>query len=250
MTVIDIFIIVPTTLAIWQFFQNRLVLQQLNAIRPVILILTGLVIIALFHLADLWTMIVLPLWMPKKEAMMIMVDLHQNLKWLISMVGVGFIIVGIFHLLNILFPRIITIQNRLMEKESYLKNILQAETDMAIIAINKDLHIEYHNPLAAMLFNEEQNEEDSAYKRVKSAYSLPERLETLIIKGEKAEKHWVDTIKLDGKQRLIDMRIALIKNEKQELDGYLLLTRDITNYTHIINTIDELVAEVEDELRY
>ncbi len=113
MTVIDVSIIISTFFAVWQVKRNFPILKSLQATKPVIFMLSGLIVIALFYTADLATMLVLPFFMPMKKAMAIMNDLHLNLKWIVSLVGVGLIIGGFLYLIKNLFPRIQGLMNEI-----------------------------------------------------------------------------------------------------------------------------------------
>ena len=57
-------------------------------------ILGGLLLVALFYLADLLAMHAVPSFMPRAEAMTIMRELHLNGSWLVALLGIGTICFG------------------------------------------------------------------------------------------------------------------------------------------------------------
>jgi len=131
MTTIDIIIIVLTLFATWSFYSHRETLRKLEVSFGVLLCLGGLVVISLFYLADLYTMFVLPLFVPMADAMRIMDDLHLNFKWIVTVIGVGMIVCGIIYLIKILLPRI---SKLLEDQKSHQKNleikVLQRTADL------------------------------------------------------------------------------------------------------------------------
>jgi PAS domain S-box-containing protein len=140
MTIIDALIIVGTLLAILQFKKNFATLKELRATKSVIAMLVGLIVIALFYTADLVTMFVFPLFMPMMKAMTIMKDLHLNLKWIVSLVGVGFIVGGLFHLIKTMLPRIVTTGEKLKDSERQLRAIM--DNTVAVVFV-KDIEGRY-----------------------------------------------------------------------------------------------------------
>ncbi|MBF0195055.1 MAG: PAS domain S-box protein, partial [Magnetococcales bacterium] len=131
MTTIDILIILGTAIAGWQLKKKWAVLQKLNVIRPILLIFSGLLLIALFYFADLFTMYVLPIYMPMDEAMEIMHNLHLNSRWGVSLAAELLIILGLFFLIKNLFPQIVSFQGQLKEhKEQLEKRIIERTTNL------------------------------------------------------------------------------------------------------------------------
>ncbi|MCK5342200.1 MAG: PAS domain-containing protein, partial [Candidatus Heimdallarchaeota archaeon] len=106
MTAIDLLIIGMTTYALVIFYKHRKSLKYLNLYVGASFVLLGLTIIALFYLADLLTMFLLPIFIPMKVAMDIMRNLHLNYNWIVALCGVGLIISGFIYMTRILFPGI------------------------------------------------------------------------------------------------------------------------------------------------
>ncbi|MBF0448174.1 MAG: PAS domain S-box protein [Magnetococcales bacterium] len=126
MTVFDLLIIFGTVASWWQFRKNRAALETLNAVPPISFILTGLLSISLFYFTDLVIMNVLPFFIPKMSAMALMEDLHLNLKWVVTLFGVGFILLGLLRLLHTLFPQIVAIQNQNQASQTALMEAVQS----------------------------------------------------------------------------------------------------------------------------
>ncbi|MBF0447485.1 MAG: PAS domain S-box protein [Magnetococcales bacterium] len=126
MTALDLLIIFGTVASWWQFRKNRVALETLNAVPPISFILTGLLSISLFYFTDLVIMNILPFFIPKTWVMALMEDLHLNLKWLVTLFGVGFILLGLLRLLHTLFPQIVAIQNQNQASQTALMKAVQS----------------------------------------------------------------------------------------------------------------------------
>ena len=121
MAVIDIIIIAMTMLAFWIFLENRELLKELQVLSGVTLILIGLLLLAVFYLADLSIMFLLPFFMPMDKAMDIMRELHLNYMWLVSAASISSIVIGLVYLIKRLFPRIVALCTKLEETQKELK---------------------------------------------------------------------------------------------------------------------------------
>jgi len=107
MTLVDVVIISITLFVYVTFYQQRFILRQLNLHLGAGLLLLGLTLTALFYLGDLITMHVMPLIMPMKEAMSMMLYWHLNFMWPVSLLGSGLIAAGLFYLMKVLFPKVL-----------------------------------------------------------------------------------------------------------------------------------------------
>ena len=128
MTAIDVVILTATMLAGWQVKTNKAILVQLNVFYHVVMMLVGLAFFALYYLGDLITMFILPLFMPVEQAMHYMGLLYINFNWICSLVGVGFIFIGLFTLTKRLFPQIVNIHLKLKEHSDQLDQQVQERT--------------------------------------------------------------------------------------------------------------------------
>jgi PAS domain S-box-containing protein len=248
MTLIDVLIIFGTVIAGWQFRRKRLVLANLNATLPVLLMMGGLFVIALFYLADLVTMFILPMFMPMAKAMMVMNDLHLNLKWVVSLVGVGLILVGVTILLNNLFPKIMKFQEEIQEKESYLNSILSSSVNMAIAATDLDYKIKYFNPTAEQLFG--YTKEDALGQTVQEIHVRenvsPSRFDNGIRSVKETGEHNYSIQKGVGENfKYIESRVSKIIDQNQKLIGYVLTSRDTTENRVIMQSLKDALEEAE-----
>ncbi|UCE78693.1 MAG: diguanylate cyclase [Nitrospiraceae bacterium] len=113
MTIIDLIIIVITLILFWNYYQNRKLLKQLKMQYGVTIILGGFYIMAFLYYVDILAMHVFPIFMPRKQSMEIMTDLHLNYSWILSATGFFLLLIGMVYLNKIIFPRIILYQKKL-----------------------------------------------------------------------------------------------------------------------------------------
>ena len=122
-------------------------------------------------------------------------------------------------------------QEELAQKSLYMENILRSSTTMAIAATDRGLHIKYFNPEAERIFACKADE--ILGKTVSEIYKL-----------EKVDaKRFVDAIKLVETQGIshysveqqtpagmiyIDSQITAIWDHNNNLDGFVLMSRDVT----------------------
>ncbi len=128
MTAIDLLIIFGGVVAAWQYFRNRKVLEQLQILRPIGLVLVGLLCLAIFYFADLYTRIIIPILMPSRQAATILESLHLNLGWFAALSGEIFIISGLFILLHKLFPQIVASHQNLTSQRDKLEQMVKERT--------------------------------------------------------------------------------------------------------------------------
>jgi len=121
MTIIDVVIITLTLFACWNFYKYRPTLKQLQLSRALFICLSGLITIAIFYFADLYTMFVMPLYMPMSEAMDNMRILHFDYQWILAIVCVSLIVGGLIDLMSNLLPKINNMLNELKANRHVLK---------------------------------------------------------------------------------------------------------------------------------
>lgn len=95
MTVIDIVIIAVVAFVLIVVSRQRRQLAGMPAHRGFFAINVGLSIIALFYLADLLTMHLLPMIAARSDAMDLMLELHLNAAWVVALFGIGTISLGL-----------------------------------------------------------------------------------------------------------------------------------------------------------
>ena len=129
MTLVDVVIISITLLVYVTFYQQRFILRQLNLHLGAGMLLLGLTLITLFYLGDLITMHVLPLIMPMKEAMAMMLSWHSNFIWSVSLVGSGLIAAGLYYLMKVLFPKVLDLieTTKAAKKEAEAASLAKSE---------------------------------------------------------------------------------------------------------------------------
>ena len=95
MTVIDTMIIVVIVFALIFVSRQCRQFSGMPAHRGFFAIYVGLSIIALFYLADLLIMHLLPVIATRSYAMDLMLDLHLNVAWVVTLIGIGIISIGL-----------------------------------------------------------------------------------------------------------------------------------------------------------
>lgn len=121
MTAIDVLIITLTLFACRTFYKYRQTLKELRLSRALFFCLSGLVTIAIFYFADLYTMFVMPLYMPMSEAMDNMRILHLDYQWILAIVCVSLIVGGLIDLMRNLLPKTNNMLNELKANRHVLK---------------------------------------------------------------------------------------------------------------------------------
>ncbi|MGB3510523.1 MAG: ATP-binding protein [Microcoleaceae cyanobacterium] len=99
MTVIDIVIIGSITYIYILFYRHRKTATILRLRASIINILLGLFIIQIFYAIDLFSMIVLPLFISMEKSMAVMKQLHLNWRWITSLMGILFICFGLLKMI-------------------------------------------------------------------------------------------------------------------------------------------------------
>ena len=94
MTITDLLIIGSVGYSLYVFVSHQRNFSLSMASIGLISVVLGLSLIALFYVADLVTMHVFPLFMPKNQAMAIMKGVHLNSFWIVALVGIGAISFG------------------------------------------------------------------------------------------------------------------------------------------------------------
>ena len=124
MTVFDLMIFGVIIYAMVVFFSVRTHIKTLNTRVGFSAIMAGLVLVAVFYLADLLTMHVLPFSMPMSQAMGIMADLHLNHRWWVSLIAVGSIAFGFASVSQGVFALIerLTSSEKGLQRELALRN--------------------------------------------------------------------------------------------------------------------------------
>jgi len=147
MTIIDLTIIILAIIVTFTFCKYSQVLIKLKLFSGISMILCGLVLIAVFHLVDLTTMFVIPMFVPMKKAMKIMSDLHLNYNWIVSALAVSLIVIGLMYMMKYMIPKI----NMLREEDISIRKKVEMEREQLNVELdqrNKELeHMAYYDHL-------------------------------------------------------------------------------------------------------
>ncbi len=148
MTVIDLFIIGIVIAAYYHFFRRKQAIRRVGATGAAVMMLVGLGVFGLFYLADLFTMFVLPQFMPMMQAMELMKQLHLNAMWLVMVVGTSFLVLGMLRLMHIVFPGHISAMETLEYKQEKAEQLSRIKDDF-FAAMSHELR----TPLTAIIGN-------------------------------------------------------------------------------------------------
>ncbi|MCG8027817.1 MAG: EAL domain-containing protein [Candidatus Thiodiazotropha endolucinida] len=123
-------------------------------------------------------------------------------------------------------------ENALREKTTYLNSVLSASVNIGLIATDTDLKINYFNESAARIFGlepdqlEQQNlhifhsgHSSESKKRFKAAMQVAQ---------DKGEYRFQMNLPIKAETRYLDARISPIREDNQELQGYILMIEDVT----------------------
>ncbi|MCH7794840.1 MAG: PAS domain S-box protein [Proteobacteria bacterium] len=108
MTIVDVVMVLGALKALQILFRHRATILDMKIARPVQGIVAGLCIISGLYLADLYTMLVMPLYATDDAAMAAMRHLHLNWSWIVVLAGFAAIVAGLVYLVTKLFPQIAT----------------------------------------------------------------------------------------------------------------------------------------------
>ena len=140
MTVIDLIIIGLSLQSIFLFKKYNDLLRELGLKNAVLMILIGLICVSLFYLTDLLTMFVLPSFTSMSYSMQVMEDLHLNWRWLVTLFGMSFIVVGLSRLISKLLPRTYKNLKRLETVELELRDLnksLETKVDLRTLELKR-----------------------------------------------------------------------------------------------------------------
>ncbi|MBV2089379.1 MAG: diguanylate cyclase, partial [Candidatus Thiodiazotropha sp. (ex Ctena orbiculata)] len=123
-------------------------------------------------------------------------------------------------------------ENELREKTTYLNSVLSASVNIGLIATDTNLKINYFNESAARIFGMEPNQLKEQSIHIFHAGHGPEskkRFEAAMqIAQDKGEYRFQLNLPIKGETRYLDARISPIREDKQELQGYILMIEDVT----------------------
>ncbi|MBW9261461.1 MAG: EAL domain-containing protein [Candidatus Thiodiazotropha sp. (ex. Lucinisca nassula)] len=120
----------------------------------------------------------------------------------------------------------------LREKTTYLNSVLSASVNIGLIATDTNLNINYFNESAARIFGMEPNQLKEQSIQIFHAGHGPESKErfkaAMQIAQDKGEYRFQLNLPIKGETRYLDARISPIREDDQELQGYILMIEDVT----------------------
>ncbi|WP_260293260.1 EAL domain-containing protein [Sedimenticola hydrogenitrophicus] len=131
-------------------------------------------------------------------------------------------------------------------REHYLESILNGSGMIAIIALDTDFVVRYHNPSARKLLGYEASELDGRRLSQVSVLGLDdvERFGAMHQGLDSdGEYHYSLGYQLHGKNRQIECAISALYDHRQELHGFILNARDITRRAKQQERITRKAAE-------
>ncbi len=155
MTIIDILIVVIPLCLFFLFKRNYQELENLGLTLATNFILFGLIVIAIFYVADLTIMHLLPLFKSKQSVMSAMTDLHLNWNWIVTLIGTGTIGIGVAYLLHDLVPSANRTMNKLekniIESEEKFRNVFKNAAIGNVLVSNEHRILEVNKAFCNML---------------------------------------------------------------------------------------------------
>jgi len=135
----------------------------------------------------------------------------------------------------------------LQEQNSFITSILKSSTSMAIAATDLDLKILYFNPMAEQVFGYESRETIGRtvlemHERLKIDPSRFARAVAAV--KERGTYSFQMERELDGQPQFIDGTLSAIRDDENNINGYLLLASDVTAWKMMEARIKNALAEL------
>ncbi|MCG7912959.1 MAG: EAL domain-containing protein [Candidatus Thiodiazotropha weberae] len=123
-------------------------------------------------------------------------------------------------------------ENGLREKTTYLNSVLSASVNIGLIATDTSLKINYFNESAARIFGMEPNQlKDQSIHIFHAGHGSESKNRfnaAMQIAQEKGEYRFQLNLPIKDETRYLDARISPIRDDNQELQGYILMIEDVT----------------------
>jgi PAS domain S-box-containing protein len=273
MTTIDVVMVLGALKALHVLFRHRATILGMKIARPVQAIAAGLCIISGYYLADLYTMLVMPLYASDEAAMAAMRNLHLNWGWLVVLAGFAAIVAGLAYLVAKLFPQIATIikslEAEVVERKRVKDALRESEEQRRLIADNMPAVIAYVDANQRYGFINRRYEEwfgissEEAYgRRVRdvvgeAAYGAVKKNLAKALSGERVAFETSLPIKNAG-TRHVQATYVPHPSDDGGIKGVFALVTDITERKRLegellrrerLATLGQLTATVSHELR-
>ncbi|MEW8439258.1 MAG: diguanylate cyclase, partial [Candidatus Thiodiazotropha taylori] len=123
-------------------------------------------------------------------------------------------------------------ENALREKTTYLNSVLSASVNIGLIATDTSLKINYFNESAARIFGLESYQLEQQNLHIFHAGHSTEskkRFEAAMqVAQDKGEYRFQLNLPIKAETRYLDARISPIREDNQQLQGYILMIEDVT----------------------
>ena len=274
MTIIDAVMVLGALKALQILFRHRATILDMKIARPVQAIVAGLCIIAGLYLADLYTMLVMPLYASDEAAMAAMRNLHLNWGWLVVLAGFAAIVAGLVYLVAKLFPQIAAIiksleaevvergrsAEALAKSEERYRTVVEDQTELICrflpsgeLTFVNEAYCRYFDKTREELLDhrftplipEEDREEVEAFFASLGSETPVGTHEHRIIapNGEIRWQQWTNRTICDGQGNIVELQaVGRDITERRRLEGELLRQERLA-------TLGQLTATVSHELR-
>ena len=130
-------------------------MKRLRVFSGLALVVGGLITIASLYFFDVVAMHFFPLVMPMEKAMKFMEDLHLNYNWIITTSGIALLVISVFFLNRVIFPKIMKLEHELetLASTDSLTNILNRSKYDEIITREIGRADRYNRSLSIVIFD-------------------------------------------------------------------------------------------------
>ncbi len=139
-------------------------------------------------------------------------------------------------------------ENELREKSDIIDSMLTSSVDMAIAATDLDFRITYYNPMAEKIFGYTAQEVigHTVMEMHTKEKVDPERFEKAIevVEKEGEYRYSVEKTRVD-ETRYIDSRVSGIYDKENNMFGYMLMSRDVTDKRIAEKQKEEFITDLD-----
>ncbi|VAX26009.1 hypothetical protein MNBD_NITROSPINAE02-1664 [hydrothermal vent metagenome] len=194
-------------------------------------------------ISEVMVMLILPFFQPLSK----MTEAFVNASFMTIMV-VPTLYFLLYRPLNHHIVKRAIAENELREKSDIIDSMLTSSVDMAIAATDLDFRITYYNPMAEKIFGYAAKEViGRTVMQMHTKENVePERFEKAIeIVAQKGEYRYSVEKEKDGEKRYIDSRVSGIYDKENNMFGYMLMSRDVTDKRISEKQKEEFITELD-----